>query len=321
MRRLLTLSLPLLLAALLLAPPAVAEEGDEGWSDEQAVPVEKEAPAAAEGVQAPTETERPAAGRPSTYYQKRPEGEPGAQPPEDEDGQPAAAQKPFVMPTESTVIGVRKVHNAPWVGNWLALELDMGFAVVGQAGKHVGATVTFYEADTERPLRAAMQPYVDAAGNLSVYTQLVPVQSGSRLFRAKLKIPYRAFPWPTTGPTYAVEARVRLMSRDESGAFSVLARSTTGFSIHYEKGCGCQPPGQLDCSRCAEWKWDFMYTWCKIWGDDMGVTTTQVPCLPPPKGTGRRADWFKARWRTRGSHVDEFQRRMDRNTSTPTAPR
>ena len=32
----------------------------------------------------------------------------------------------------------------------------MGFAVVGQAGKNVGATITFYEAGSDRPLRAAM---------------------------------------------------------------------------------------------------------------------------------------------------------------------
>ena len=315
MRRILLCTAPLLLLALLLAPPAVAEEGDEGWSDEQGVPVEK---GAAEPA-APQEAEEGQAlpGRPSSYYQKRPTGEPAP----DGEQEPPQAPQPFVMPTVSTVLGVRKKHNAPWVGNWLALELDMGFAVVGQAGKTVGATVTFYEPGKDRPLRAAMQPYVDAAGNLSVYTQLVPVELNSRLFRARLKIPYRAFPWPTSGPTYGVEARVRLMSRDEKGEFAVLARSTTAFTIHYEKGCGCKPANQMDCSRCPEWKWDFMYTWCKIWGDDMGVTTTQVPCLPPPKGTGRRADWFEARWRTRGAPVDEMQRRLDRNTSSPTAPR
>lgn len=306
-RSLLLLVAPVLFLTLFLAPGAWAEGEDDGWSDEQAVPVEKTAEAATEPAPAAPTAEEPAApGRPASYYSPRPE----ATAAEKALAEPAAP-KPFVMPTESTVIGVRKNHNAPWVGNWLALEFDMGFAVVGQAGKTVGATITFYEAGTERPLRAAMQPYVDQAGNLSVYTQLVPVQSNSRLFRAKLKIPYRAFPWPTSGPTYGVEARVRLMSRAPSGTFTVLARSATAFTIHYEKGCGCKPGSQLDCSRCKEWKWDFGYTWCKIWGDELGTTTTKVPCLPPPKGIGRKEDWYEGRWRTKGSSVDEMQKRLN----------
>ena len=92
----------------------------------------------------------------------------------------------------------------------------------------------------------------------------------------------------------------------------------TGFSIHYEKGCGCKPPGELDCSRCKDWQWDFGYTWCKIWGDEMGPVPSQVPCLPPPKGKGRESDWFEGKWRTRGSPVDEFQKRIDKETNAPT---
>ena len=329
MRRLLLPIFCLLLLSLLLAPSAAAEEGDEGWSEEQGVPAEKAADAPEPTPAAPVdptavppapaaEAEPSVPGRPESYYQPRPQdGPPAADP---KAAEPAIeAPKPFVMPTESMVVGVRKNHNAPWVGNWLAVELDMGFAVVGQAGKHVGATVTFYESGNERPLRAAMRPYVDAAGNLSVYTQLVPVKENSRLFRTKLKIPYRAFPWPTSGPAYGVEARVRLMSRDAAGQFEVLARSTTAFTIHYEKGCGCKPGNQLDCNRCREWQWDWGYSWCKIWGDEMGIVPGDVPCLPPPKGRGRRADWFEARWRTKGSSVDEFQRRLDTESNVPAA--
>lgn len=301
MRRLL-LSLAPLLLALVLLPPAVADEDDGGGNGERTAPTEQPAERTAT---APDGSEQSVPGRPSSYYQTRPSGETV-----EGEGE-AEAPKPFVMPSESTVLGVRKQHNAPWVGNWLAVELDMGFAVVGQAGKEIGATVTFYEAENHRPLRAAMRPYVDAAGNLSVYTQLVPVKSNSRLFRAKLKVPYRAFPWPTSGPTYGVEARVRLMSRNAAGEFAVLARSATAFTIHYEKGCGCKPPGQVDCSRCQPWQWEFGYTWCKIWGDELGTTPSKVPCLPPPLGPDRRQQWYEALWRTRCSAVGQMEKRLD----------
>ncbi len=318
MCRLLYPFVALLLLVLLLAPPAAAEDENGGGSEKRGGPPQETAPAA-------TKTEEPQVvpGRPSTYYQPKPATEPGTDGGAggEADGKALEAPTPFVMPTESTVIEVRKSHNAPWFGNWLALELDMRFAVVGQAGKYVGATVTFFESGNGRPLRAATQPYVDALGHLSVYTRFVPVKSNGRLFRAKLKIPYKAFPWPTSGPTYGVEARVRLMNRDKAGKFGLLARSATAFTIHYERGCGCPSKKDPDCCRCPEWVWDFGYTWCNIWGADMGPTPSQVPCLPPPKGRGRRADWFEARWRTRGSDVDELQRRLNRAPTTQTGPR
>jgi len=302
MRHKILLILPLLLGLLLLpalAPRAAADDEPDadapGWSEPRGVPVAQ-----------PGETE-------PQSEAAAPEGE---EPGEGEEA--PEAPKPFVMPTESKVIAVRKHHNVPWAGNWLALEFEMAFAVVGQSGQDVGATITFYEVATQRPLRAAMRPYVDSEGNLSIYTQLVPVSADAQVFRSRLKIPYRAFPWPTKGPTYEVEARVRLMRRSPEGEFAVLDRSTTSFNVNYQKDCGAKRPFDRcrDCGPCAPWQWDWMYTWCKIWGTEMGTTPSKVPCLPGPRGTTDRHEWYEGRWATRGSSIDTFQHRIHNQTGT-----
>lgn len=213
------------------------------------------------------------------------------------------AAEPFVMPTTSKVISIGKNHNQAWRGNWLALELDMLLAVVGQSGHQVGVAVSFFETVNGQPLRAAMQPYVDGEGNVSVYTKLVPIQSSSRLFRSRLRIPYRAFPWPTKGPAYGVEARVRLIQRDAAGNFTVLAHGETSFTLHFERqeNCGRRADSSKPCGTALDRA--LRYDWEMMWGED-GAPKLSEAGLAPPKGTGPYRAWYEGRWRTKGGTVD-----------------
>jgi hypothetical protein len=225
-------------------------------------------------------------------------------PPADTGEAQAPVAPPAGMPTESKVLGIQKRHNQPWRGNWVALELDMLLAVVGQSGQHVGAVVTFFEEETGRPLRSAMQPYVDGEGNACVYTKLQQIQSNSRLLRARLTIPYRALPWPSKGPSYGVEARVRLVRKDAAGNFSVLATGQTTFTVHYQR----MPEIQKPLDPCEAAKPDAIrnieYDWRMMWEEDPGPVVSELQ-MPPPRGPGSHRPWYAQRWRTAGSTVDQ----------------
>ena len=124
----------------------------------------------------------------------------------------------------------------------------------------------------------------------------IPVDSG--LYTSKLKIPYRAFPWPTKGPTYAVEARVKLLRQEDDGSVTELATGTTQFTIHYEKGCGTVQKCQCPFGRTAGWIRMTRYDWYKMWGDCLGIGPQEAG-LPPPKGAKGGPEWFEWKWRTR----------------------
>lgn len=286
MRFLLPLASTALVLAFALAPPVGADdEKTPGWSEAQGVPAKSEsAVATPEATRAADDT---APSRETSY--RSGEAPTGTSPTE------AVA---FVMPKETTVLGIWKRHNQPWFGNWLALELDMAFAVIGQPGRNIGASVTFFEEANGRPLRSRMLPYVDADGSVSVYTKLVPVSVDSGVFTSKLKIPYRAFPWPSKGSMYTVEARVRLLRQEADGSFHVLTRGNAHFTIRTKRVGDTQARDPSRGPRWRGWERNSRYDWEKMWGDDMGKQPSEED-LPPPKGPGAKKEWFEWRCRTR----------------------
>ena len=295
------LALILALAALVFATSKATADDDPlpeapAWSDpaDARPPAQESSETTPEAAHDAAVDAMPIGRRPPTTGQ-------GGEAPE-----PPPAAKPFVMPTTSTVVAVTKHHNQPWFGNWLALELEMKLAIVGQRGKRVGASVTFYEAESGRPLRAVMEPYLDATGNVSVYTQAVPIDADSGLFDSRLKIPYRAFPWPTSAPAYPVEARVRLMRLEDDGTVTVLDEGVTQFTVQYQHGCGvASNENPCPMGRGSANMRNFRYDWHKLWDDCMGRNPLHSG-LPPPKGPGRaRPQWYEAKWRTRAGCRNE----------------
>lgn len=287
----------LLIASLLFAPAALAEDpagGDPDWS--KVVPTETapatEAAAPAE-VGVPAETRAPAEDvAPAEAPAEALTDEPGVVEP-----------KPFVMPTTSQVLDVLKHHNQDWRGNWKALDLELALAIVGQKGKRIGASIVFHEVANGNPLLATMHPYIDGDGHVSVYSQavLIPVDSG--VYTSRLRIPYRAFPWPTKGPAYAVEARIRLLRLEDNGTVTQLATGSTQFTIQFEAGCGVAKECPCPFGRTSGDLRDMRYDWHKLWGDCLGRKPSESG-LPPPKGAGSDRPWFEAKWRTRGGCVD-----------------
>ncbi len=203
--------------------------------------------------------------------------------------------------TENAVLFVRKKHDQPWHGVWTALELDMLFHVYGQAGRSIGASVTFYSTRTNQPLRARMEPYVDGDGNVSIYTKIIPMAENSKLLRTKLKIPYRAFPWPTSNREYEVQARVRLLRREPNGSVTALARGTTTFKITVLQDCmECVPARIADCPPPSETRRRLDHDVQGLFGEqldwlDAGVISANRPAVDPPS----ESQWYQAKWRTR----------------------
>ena len=197
---------------------------------------------------------------------------------------------------------------------WRALELDILLNVVGQAGREIGASVTFYRERDGCPLRARMQPYVDANGTVSVYTKLIRIAEDSKLFRTKLTIPYKAFPWPSTASDYGVEARVRLLRRESNGSVSALARGSTVFTIHVDRDCMvCVPQSEADARPLPERRRRLRHDFRGITGEEMQYLEagSQEDPAVDPVGT---TQWYEWKWRTRGlrDHSQEAESRTQR---------
>ena len=124
------------------------------------------------------------------------------------------------------------------------------------------------------------------------------------LYRSKLKIPYRAFPWPTKGPAYAIEARVRLLRLEDTGQVTELATGGTQFTVAFEKGCGTVTQCPCPFGKTHGWVRNMRYDWNKMWGDCLGRSPSESG-LPRPKGPGpiMGEEWFEAKWRTRGGCI------------------
>jgi len=146
--------------------------------------------------------------------------------------QPAApAELPRAL-AGSRVFGVSKSHNIPLPGGDLALQMDVDYEVVGQAGRDVYVAIWFVRTDTGAHIRAAMSTYADTTGFVTLQTRSARVEGASARFTATLKIPYRAFPVAQVNDSYEIEARVQILRDDGSGRATSLARGSSTFRVY-----------------------------------------------------------------------------------------
>jgi hypothetical protein len=139
------------------------------------------------------------------------------------------------------VISIRKQHNVeiPGVGaagslgrKDLALRLDVGYEVHGQAGRDVYVAVWFARLDSGALIRSAMPEYADASGQVTLQTRAARVAGNAARFVATLRVPYRAFPVASGEDAYDVQARVQVLRQEGPGRVSVLARGSTSFRVY-----------------------------------------------------------------------------------------
>jgi len=154
-------------------------------------------------------------------------------------------------PTDTAVLAIEKRHDQPWRCAYLSVCLDVDLQVVGQRGRFVGVQVDFFVAGTGEPIRSVLLPFANRTGQVSVWTKFVPAESDTHLFRTALCVPYRAFPCPGAGDSYAVEARVRILRHDGPAATTELASGSTTFTVHSRPSGGGGAPRSNGSSQDA----------------------------------------------------------------------
>lgn len=122
---------------------------------------------------------------------------------------------------------IDKVHNITVPGGRRAVRLDVVFRVEGMAGQSVYLLVDFYDRRSGRRMRSMLPDFAGPDGAVLVQTEPARIGVNQGRFQGSAWTPYGAFPAPSQGTSYAIEARVRVMN-----GRTALTESRTTFTVY-----------------------------------------------------------------------------------------
>lgn len=122
---------------------------------------------------------------------------------------------------------IDKVHNISVPGGHRAVRLDVVFSVEGLAGQSVYLLVDFYDRRSGRRIRSMLPDFAGTDGAVLVQTEPARIGVNQGRFQGSAWTPYGAFPAPSQGTSYAIEARVRVMN-----GRTALTESRTTFTVY-----------------------------------------------------------------------------------------